>query len=206
VFALRYIDSRAIANLLGPFDVVYSVDPGLKALSVKAPDKTLLAIEEMIKRFDVPVNTPKQVEITAYLLLASPQLEQDSPPAVLKPVIDQLRSVMAYKSYRVLDTIMATGKEGDRISQSGMTPKLTDSDTTGSQYSFQATPHIVGEGADHSVRFENLQFTLTNQGHAGNVGTIQTGVDIKKGQQVVIGKTTVQDRAIILVLSAKILD
>ena len=206
VFAIRYVDSRAILHLLEPFEIRYSYDVGLKAVSVKAPEKTMNAIEEVIKRFDVPANAPKQVEVTAYLILGSSQVEPDSAPAILKPVIDQLHGIMAYKSYRVLDTIMTTGKEGDRIAESGMTPKLNDSDPMGSQYNFSANPRVVtGEGTDRSVHFDNLQLTLTNVGKGTN-GSIQTSVDIKKGQQVVIGKSTILDRAIILVLSAKIID
>src|ERR1051325_605037 len=49
------------------------------------------AIEEMIKRFDIPANAAKNVEITAYLLVASTQSETDSIPAVIKPAFDQLR-------------------------------------------------------------------------------------------------------------------
>jgi hypothetical protein len=200
VFSLRYVDSRAIANLLKPFEVNYSVEPGLKTVTVKAPEKTLNAIEEVIKRFDVPANTPKQVEVTAYLLLGSSEPGPDTMPAGLKPVVDQLRAVMAYKSYRVLDTIMAIGKEGDYLSEVSLTPQISETDPP-HQYTFSATPRVItGEGAERSIHFDTLQLSFTNG------GSIRTSVDIKKGQQVVIGKTTVKDRAIILVLSAKIID
>jgi len=202
VFALRYIDTRTIGNLLKPFDVTFSLEQSLHAISVKAPASTLTAIEDMIKRFDVPANAAKQVEVTAFLVLASPQSEPDTIPAALKPVIDQLRSVMAYKSYRVLDTIMATGKENDLISEAGTTPKLTEAGPSPT-YIFKATPRITGEGADRSIYFDNLHLDFQNTGGLNSLGT---SVDVKKGQQVVIGKTTVQDRAIILVLSGRILD
>src|SRR5215472_8474370 len=67
VFAIRYVDSRSIQNLLSTFGVPISREPGLNAIAVKAPEKTLDAIEEVIKRFDVPANRPKRVEVTAYL-------------------------------------------------------------------------------------------------------------------------------------------
>src|SRR5262249_42314739 len=156
----------------------------------------------------IPANAPKSIEITAHLLVASPQAESDTIPAVLKPVIDQLRAVMAYKSYRVLDTVLASGKEGDQIHQDGVLPKLNDADPNLPTFAFAVIPRITGEGADQSVHLENLGLNLT-VAIAGSGGprtlNIGTAVDVKKGQQVVVGKATVQDRAVILVLSAKVL-
>jgi hypothetical protein len=206
VFAIKYVDSRAIQKLLEPFGVPVALEPRLSAIAVKAPEKTLDAIEEVIKRFDIPANTPKRIEITAYLVLGSVQTEPDSIPATLKPVIDQLRNVMAYKSYRVLDTILATGKEGDQMSEFGSTAKLSDADATSPQYSFFAIPRTVtGQGAEQSVHLDDLRLEL-NLKDRGVTGRIGTSVDVKKNQQVVIGKTTLQDRAMFLILSAKILD
>src|SRR5438552_12778288 len=151
VFAIRYVDARAIERLILTFGVPYSRESSLNAITVKAPEKTLTAIEEIIKRFDVPANVPKKVGITAYLLLATPQAEPDSTPANLKPAIDQLRSVMAYKSYHVLDTILATGQEGTNSQQSGIVPKLNDSEPGGSpEYTFSGITRVTGEGAERT--------------------------------------------------------
>src|SRR5215467_14075096 len=65
VFAIRYVDVRSIETLVRTFGVPVSRESNLNAIAVKAPDKTLNAIEEMIKRFDVPANVPKKVELTA---------------------------------------------------------------------------------------------------------------------------------------------
>ena len=199
VFSIRYVAVSSIVNLLKSFEVPYSVEPALKAISVKASDKTLDAIDEMIKRFDIPANTPKQVEVTAYLLLGSPQMEQETVPAILKPVLDQLRNVMTYKSYRVLDTVVVTGKDSDSVQESGITPKIGDTDQ-GYMFQFGTSPHVSGEGAERYVHFDNLHLGLSG------IGDLRTSVDVKKGQQVVIGKTTIKDHAVILVLSAKIID
>src|SRR5262249_3819406 len=60
VFAIRYVDSRSIEKLVQTFGVPISREPGLNAIAVRGPEKTLDAIEEMIKRFDVPGNIPKR--------------------------------------------------------------------------------------------------------------------------------------------------
>src|ERR1051326_4203848 len=50
VFAIRYVDARAIERLLQTFSVPVSRESSLNALTVKAPEKTLTAIEEIIKQ------------------------------------------------------------------------------------------------------------------------------------------------------------
>jgi hypothetical protein len=209
VFALRYVDGRSIEKLLQPIGVPISREPSLNAIAVKAPLSTLTVIEEMIKKFDVPANASKKVEITAYLVLASPQPEPDAVPNVLKPVIDQLRSVMTYKSYRVVDTILVTGKEGDNTYVDGVLPKLNDTDSVVPVYSFSALPRVSGEGAEQLVHLENLSLNISvpMPGQGGSRGLrIGTAIDVKKGQHAVVGKATVGERAVVLVLSAKILD
>jgi hypothetical protein len=205
VFSIHYVDTRAIETLIRTYGVQISREPGLSAIAVKAPATTLTAIEEMIKRFDIPANVPKRVEITGYLLLGSPQPEPDSIPPVLKSVIDQLRNVMAYKSYRVVDTILASAKEGDNFNESAIIPKISETDSGTPEYSFSGNPRVTGEGADQAIHFENLRFDLRNVS-GGRPVSIYTSVDVKKGQQVVVGKATVQDRAVILVLTAKVVD
>jgi hypothetical protein len=206
VFAIRYVDVRSIETLVRTFGVPISRESNLNAIAVKAPEKTLAAIEEMIKRFDVPANVSKRVELTAYLVLGSPLLETEAIPAALKPVVEQLRNIMAYKSYRVLDTILGVGKEGDNIQVTAIIPKLNEAEPGGSpQYSFAAVPRVTGEAAEQVIHFENLRLDLGGLSGGRSVD-IHTTVDVKKGQQIVVGKATVQDRAVILVLSAKILD
>jgi len=209
VFALRYVDSRSIERLLTTFGVPVSRESSLNAIAVKAPEKTLNAVEEVIKRFDVPANALKKVEITAYLLLGSSQSEADSVPAPVRPVVDQLRNVMTYKSYRTLDTLIMNGREGDYIREDGVIPKLSDTDTDFPTYDFRVLPRVTVEGAEQYIHLENLILFL-NVHLAGRPSpselTISTFVDIKKGQQIVVGKATVQDRAVVLVLSAKVVD
>jgi len=209
VFIIRYVDIRSISNLLSAFGVPVSIENTLKAVSVRAPQATLTSIEDLIKRFDVPANASKNVEISGHLVLGSLQADADSVPASLKPVIDQLKNVMAYKSYRVVDTIVARGKEGDYIRSNGMIARLADSDPAGPPIyeDFVVRPRVVGEGADQVIHLQelNLVVKVFSNGSYSSL-SISTSLDVKRGQQVVVGKATVQDRALILVLSAKVVD
>lgn len=73
VYSIRYVDYRYIYNLLAPIGVSVSGEPNLNAISVRGPEKTLAAVDDIIKRFDVPGNAPKNVDLTIYVVLGSPR-------------------------------------------------------------------------------------------------------------------------------------
>jgi hypothetical protein len=207
VYAIRFVDYRYIVNLLAPIGVQVSGEPNLNAISVRGPDKTLDAVDDIIKRFDIAANTPKNVELVVHVLMGSPDPETDPVPATIRPVVEQLRKLMAYKSYRVLDTIMSRGTEGSTIESSGAIPKLADTDRVEPTYNFRVRPRVVGEGTEQTIHLDSLGFSirvfLSNSDTNLNIGT---ALDVKKGQQVVVGKATVRDRALILVLSAEVVN
>jgi hypothetical protein len=187
--------------------VQFAGEPNLNAISVRGPEKTLAYVDELIKRFDVPGNAPKNVDLTVYVVVGSADGEENV-PAALRGVIEQLRSVMTYKAYRVLDTIIARGAEGSDMRTSGSITKLADTDRTQATYEFQVRARVAGGGADEIIHLENLRFNtqvVTADGQPQSLN-IATTLDVKKGQQVVVGKATVRDRAVILVLSGKVVD
>ena len=207
VYSIRYVDYRYIWNLLSPIGVQVAGEPNLNAISVRGPAATLTAVDDIIKRFDVPGNAPKNVDLTVYVVLGSSEGE-DNVPTALRGVIEQLRGVMTYKTYRVVDTIIARGTEGSNVQTSGAIAKLAETDKNQATYDFRLTGRVAGEGADETIHLENLRFTLAvvtmdGQPQSLNIGT---SLDVKKGQQVVVGKATMRDRAVILVLSGKVVD
>jgi len=207
VYSIRYVDYRYIWNLLSPIGVQVAGEPNLNAISVRGPSAMLTAVDDIIKRFDVPGNAPKNIDLTVYVVLGSSEGE-DNVPTALRGVIEQLRGVMTYKTYRVVDTIIARGTEGSNIQTSGAIAKLAETDKNQATYDFRLTGRVAGEGADETIHLENLRFTLAvvtmdGQPQSLNIGT---SLDVKKGQQVVVGKATMRDRAVILVLSGKVVD
>src|SRR5262245_54711801 len=136
VYSIRHVDYRYIWNLLSPIGVQVAGEPNLNAISVRGPEKLLAAVDDIVKRFDIPGNAPKNVDLTVYVVVGSPDGE-DNVPTGLRGVIDQLRGVMTYKTYRVLDTILARGTEGSDIRTSGSITKLAETDRTKATYEFQ---------------------------------------------------------------------
>ena len=207
VYSIRYVDYRYIWNLLSPIGVQVAGESNLNAISVRGPEKLLVAVDDIVKRFDVPGNAPKNVDLTVYVVVGSADGEENV-PAQLRGAIDQLRSVMTYKTYRVLDTIIARGTEGSEIQTSGSITKLAETDRAQATYDFRVRARVAGEGANEIIHLENLRFStqvITSDGQPQSLN-IATSLDVKKGAQVVVGKATVRDRALILVLSGKVVD
>jgi hypothetical protein len=74
-------------------------------------------------------------------------------------------------------------------------------------YQFRGTFRILNpDGKDTVLRLEKMGFQLgvpiDPQGHTTNL-RIDTDVEIPRGQQIVVGKATYNDRAFILVMNAK---
>jgi hypothetical protein len=182
--------------------------PALHMLSIRAPQELMSAIEDAVKRLDVPQVGPRSVELTVHVLVASDQDETLRPvPASLKPVVDQLKGVLSYKQFYLLDTLLSNTIDARRVSLNGDVHGLIPASAQGGprdvSYSFQTDLNIGnGEAAQAPVRLSNLRFIFTNQLNL----SISTDVDIPPGKQVVVGKSTAGDRAFILVVSAKILN
>ena len=97
---IKYADLRSIVNLLYPFNNSIRVDDRMKVLTVFGSASTIEAVEEAVKKLDVPPPPTKNVEITAYFLLAKRESSSgaDLPPAV-KDVVAELKNVLNYQGF-----------------------------------------------------------------------------------------------------------
>ncbi len=86
MFPVKYLDSADALKALCIFSAEIVPQPALHMVSVRAPKTTLPAIEEAIKRLDVPQTGPKSVEVTVQVLMASDSVE------TLKPVPPGLKA------------------------------------------------------------------------------------------------------------------
>jgi len=206
VFPVKYLDSAETLKALCIFSAEIVPQPTLHMISVRAAQANMAAIGDAIKRLDVPQVGPKSAELTIYVLVASDQDESLRPfPASLKPVVDQLKGVLSYKQFYLLDTLMATSVDNHHVQMNGDVRGLFPTPPPGqiprdTNYNFRADIRIGnGEQTTALVRLSNLSFQI------GSLW-INTDVDIPQGKQVVVGRATSGDRAFILVVSAKILN
>ena len=111
IFTLKYVDSNQLTTLLSVFRASVKNNPNLHALAVSAPKEIMPAIEDVIKRFDVPpsASAKKDAELTIHVIMASDQSTSGTLPPALQPIVNQLKNVLSYKGYQLVDTIMNRG-------------------------------------------------------------------------------------------------
>jgi hypothetical protein len=218
LFLLKYADPAKVADLLRVFNASVSPNSDMHALAVKtAPGPSMAAIEEAIQRLDVPSAASKNIEMTAYLLIGGETAgtEPSAMPKELDGVVAQLKNAFAFKSYRLLDILALRTRVGQRASNSSLgRPIQVDMGTSSAPPTTQFRINSAGIGSDETtVRIDglNLQSRIpvatSGQGQFvyQDVG-LQADVDIKQGQKVVIGRVSVAESALFLVLTAQVVN
>jgi hypothetical protein len=203
IFSVRYVELGQLMNALSMFRAKMQSSPDLHVLSVRAPKEIMPAIEDAIKRLDVP-HPHKEAELIIYVIIASDQPEpQSTIPSNLNPVINQLRGVLSYKGYKLLDTLIARSSNTSyMMNPTTLSGTIALSESLRPSYTFRSGFQIENtDGKAPVLRLNGMQFNL--RGGGVNPADIAGTVDIPQGQQVVVGKATLADKALILVMSAK---
>lgn len=192
---LKHAQTSRIQNLLKHFGVAISADPQSKAIALSGTQASVEAAEQAIQRLDVPEPPRHQIELTAFVVVASANAADGAAPepAELAPVIKQLRATFPYKSYRLEDTLLTRTIEDDRVYSKGALGLQS--------YEFHVVRVTVleNERAPRSIRLDNLTFSIKDYLQ------VSTSTELREGQKVVIGKATGKDgQAYFLVLTAKV--
>jgi hypothetical protein len=195
VFIVKHGRVEELARILSifPAAITSSDRSGLSVLAVSAAPAVVSAIEETIKRLDVPPPPAKSVDVTGYVLECSASGgEAGTTPAELQDVVAQLIGTLHYKSCGLGQTLFA--RASDRASFRAAF----------AAYSLAARVDVDASQSPSIVRFRSLDFQVM-----GSNGRFTGDVDIREGQRVVLGKvvsTAATGKDGILVLTAKVVD
>ena len=211
IFQVRYADLDALVSVFRIFRADIVPEERLRVLSVRAPKEILPAIEDAIKRLDVPPAPLKQVELTVYVMKATDAPTAVALPPVLQPVVNQLRNVFSYKGYELSDTLVVRGADGRMSTTSGILPGLNRFSERGTTYSFATRFRVQpADPKPRVVLLEDMLFSIDVEVDANRNRRsfqISNNVDVPFGQQVVVGKTNAGDAtAIILVITSKLIE
>lgn len=189
-----------------------------RTIIVRDFPENIAAIEDALKRLDTPEDARPDIELRIHVLLASNTEIGLSPfPADMKDVIGQLQTTLNYKNYYLLTTVVQRTRDSRGIrpgyvqgagSAEIATPASSAAGGTDKRlysYFFEAnsltlTPAASGAA---SVQLGNFNFSLTNSG--GNVAKIHSDVSMREGEKVIVGTAGYIDKALILVMTAKVI-
>lgn len=206
IIPLKYVSARALTSLLQAFQPTsLQYDDSLHVISVRGDAERIAAIEEAVKKLDVP---PLDFELTVYLISTTPTAA-DQLPEALASTAKQLHGVFAYKGYQLMDSFVLRGRDGQQNGNADGTIK-------NSTYSFRYNRASVLDGSPKIVNLQNVNLQIRiPTGMRDSKGSVEykstglsTDVDIRDGQKVVVGKSDINngESPLILVVTAKVVE
>jgi len=207
LITLKYADPQTVSNLLSDFGVDRRYDQNLKVIALSGRRANVMTAEDAIEQLDVPTAGHKDIDLTVYFVIASERdltTNDGNPiPGDLQSAVATLKTTFPFKSYAMLDTLSLRSRSGVGAETSGV---LSGNRIT--QFSVRSST-LEPEGM---IRLDHLRAGLRTpvpEGE-GKISYVDTGistdvVDVKEGQKLVVGRSSVNgpDRALFLVLIAK---
>jgi type II secretory pathway component GspD/PulD (secretin) len=213
IFEVKYREPTSLANVLRQLGSGFkgagiSANNEFNTLTVRDFPENLATIEEAIKRLDTPAAPPSSVQMHMHVLLASNRTGTTPGgeiPAELKDVITELRGTLTYRNYELITSVLQRLTETNRgLNGSGLAQVPGgQSNMTTAQYEYfvNQLSFVPSASGAQAIQIQDFTFTLTGEGIRGRV---QTALNLRDGEKVVVGTATINDRALIVVLIPKI--
>jgi hypothetical protein len=198
VFTLKHVRVDDMARVLSVFPAEISgMERGtMHVLSVSAAPAVVAAIEETIKRLDLPSPPIRSVELTAYLLECSTAGDGGTVATDLQDVVAQLKRTFNYSGCVSSRTLFTRAADGSRI-------QLDSREGSAGMYSLNGMLLVDSSEPTVVIRIRQLNFSTSGPSQGGRL----TGdIDIRDGQKVVLGRlgSTESGKHQIVVLAAKL--
>jgi hypothetical protein len=188
-----------------------------RTITVRDFPENIAAIDEAIKRLDTPEVARPNIELRMHVLLASNK--EGAPnqyPADLKDVIAELQKTLSYKDYYLLTSVVQRTREsrgphagyleGRGSAEVGWpsTSVVGGTEKRISNYQFYANLVALTStpGGVTEIQLGDFTFSLSVP---GTEARIHSDVRMRDGEKVVVGTAGFNDKALILVMTARVL-
>ena len=222
IFEVKYRDPSGLLQVIRPLGsgfkgATVTVDREFKTLTVRDFPENIAAMEEAIKRLDTPQPSRPDIEFSVHVLIASNSAGgSEDYPAELGDVVKQLKATLKYKSYTLMTSGIHRAKEGPAgvgnsgVAESNLFSSVpTPPNPIFYEYSLESIS-IDSAGGAPTVQVGNLHFNMRVPLNLGpsvqyqNIG-FRSPVGLRQGEKVVVGSTTMGDKGLVVVVSAKLL-
>jgi hypothetical protein len=188
----------------------FTFEPNSGTLVFRADNDTAAGILGVLERLDIdaPEPTLTSVELTTHVLIAPRSAGRGADlPESLTDVVEQLSAVLPYGSYNLMESAITRVIDGKWFSIDGILPALPGEPNYEPDYTLEATMNLTGNGQERTLRIDDLTF-VANVPVSSDIRQLQirTSVDIREAEHVVVGKASVADAALILVMSADVIE
>jgi len=227
-FQVKHVKVEQLHSLFQNLPSKLRSDRELGILVVYAPPQTMAFIDDTIAQLDVPAQEPasqSNVKLTVYLLGGTRQESTDSEVIpVLEPVVNELRQRFPYHSYRLLESAVLRLRSNSKGEASGTIPGFLPDQhsSTPTLYTIRADLRGVSTGVrERKISLGGFSLSIRLPIITSLKGTppertqlqyqdigIDTQLDIREGETVVVGKAGVQGTVdgVFLILRADLVD
>lgn len=212
VFDVKYRDATMLAQVLrnlgsGFKGATLQPNSEFKTITVRDFPENLATMEEAIKRLDVPAAPRANIELHMHVLIASNAGGGSSDmPAELRDVLTQLRGTLNYRNYELAASVVQRLTATERVLQGNGTaevPSAAGTPNMSMPYEYyinnvSMTQDVTG-GAN--VRISEFSFSTNSDKDRAR---IQTALNLRDGEKVVVGTAALRNRALVIVLTASL--
>jgi hypothetical protein len=213
-----------LAEMVSGGPAIIHANDALKAIVVRGRPADVATLEQTIRELDTASTTraSRNVELMVYLVSGSSAMPPSSTPAekltALAPVVKQLRAIFPYNDYQLLSTMLLRSGEGSTSFSNGLLKPFQNAPggIAPSVYSIRYNSATVSsDEANPTIHLREFRFDTriaivtgtapSTQFQTFSIG-IETDVDLREGQKVVVGKANIEstDSAVFVILSAKL--
>jgi len=181
-----------------------------KTITVRDFPENIATIEEAIKRLDTPAAPGSNIELHMHILVASNTGgTTEQLPAELRDVITQLRGTLTYRNYELAASVVqrltgtSRGLSGSGTAEIASGQSGVPNLALPYEYSINTVSMVQSAAGAMTIQIGAFSFgTRTDKDRA----SVQTALNLRDGEKVVVGTATIRDRALIVVLIAKVLN
>ncbi len=211
-------DKDRLVNLVQSRSVNIKFDQQSKFVMLQGERGEVEAIEELLKKIDLP---PLNLEFTFELISGSKSAGKSTDlPVALGGVAKEMKSLFGFQSVTLIDTTTIRMQDGKDSYANGVLPSVLTADANPPKAAYSINIRQAGSNGTKGSRLvriaelrfnakipfsssfgANTQFLFSEMG-------IQTGLDMKEGQRVVVGKVGMDSGSnpFFLVVSCKVVE
>jgi len=215
VFEVKYRDPNSLANAVsrltsGFKGAAISSNLEFRTITVRDFPENLATIEEAIKRLDTPAAARPDIELHMHVLIASNSgaTTGTEMPAELKDVLAELRGTLNYKNYELAASVIQRLTETPRGLQGSGTAEVPSGNpgvpsvTMPYEYYIGAVSFVQNAAGAPNVQIGEFSFTALSDKDKARVNT---ALNLRDGEKVVVGTATIRSRALVVVLTMKLI-
>lgn len=212
VFELKHRTPDDVMGVLRPLSsgvrgTTIAGNDAFKMITVRDFPENIAAMDDALRRLDVAGVTRPDIELRMRVLIAGPT-GPGHVPQDLDGVVKQLHATLNYRSYFQVASITqrvraSSGTGGKGVAQVNP-PVTTESAAINYTFAFDNVNVLPpANGGPTLVSIRRLRFQMGNK--ALGEADITTALSLRENEKVVVGTGSLKERAVIVVLSTKIL-